>query len=72
MSARASLTGRFSTVVLGVALVLAGIVAGFLGSSVLTFLLGWIGFAMMINASLIVRIGIGLVLGQFLMIPFLL
>lgn len=72
MSTRASLTGRFSAVVLGVALVLAGIVAGFLGSSVLTFFLGWIGFAMVINASLIVRIGIGLVLGQFLMIPFLL
>ena len=72
MSARASLTGRFSAVVLGVALVLAGIVAGLLGSSVLTFFLGWIGFAMMLNASLIVRIGIGLVLGQFLMIPFLL
>ena len=72
MSTRASLTGRFSAVVLGVALVLAGIVAGFLGSSVLTFFLGWIGFAMMLNASLIVRIGIGLVLGQFLMIPFLL
>ena len=72
MGTRASLTGRFSAVVLGIALVLAGIVAGFLGSSVLTFFLGWIGFAMMINASLIVRIGIGLVLGQFLMIPFLL
>ncbi len=56
----------------GVGLVLAGIVAGFLGSSVLTFFLGWIGFAMMLNASLIIRIGIGLVLGQFLMIPFLL
>ena len=38
---------------------------------VLTFFLGWIGFAIMINASLIVRIGIGLILGQFLMIPFL-
>ena len=72
MSTRASLTGRFSAVVLGVALVLAGIVAGLLGSSVLTFFLGWIGFAMMLNASPIVRIGIGLVLGQFLMIPFLL
>ena len=48
-----------------------GIVAGFLGSWVLTFLLGWIGFATMLNASLIVRIGIGLILGQFLMIPFL-
>lgn len=56
----------------GVVLVLAGIVAGFLGSAVLTFFLGWIGFAMMLNASLIVRIGVGLVLGQFLMIPFLL
>ncbi len=72
MITRASLTGRFSAVVLGVALVLAGIVAGLLGSSVLAFFLGWIGFAMMLNASLIVRIGIGLVLGQFLMIPFLL
>ena len=72
MITRASLTGRFSAVVLGVALVLAGIVAGLFGSSVLTFFLGWIGFAMMIHASLIVRIGIGLVLGQFLMIPFLL
>ena len=72
MSTRASLAGRFSAVVLGVALVLAGIVAGLLGSSVLTFFLGWVGFAMVINASLIVRIGIGLVLGQFLMIPFLL
>ena len=56
----------------GVGLVLAGIVAGFLGSAVLTFFLGWLGFAMMLNASLMVRIGIGLVLGQFLMIPFLL
>lgn len=56
----------------GVGLVLAGIVAGFLGGAVLTFFLGWIGFAMMLNGSLIVRIGIGLVLGQFLMIPFLL
>ena len=56
----------------GVALVLAGVVAGFVGSPVLTFFLGWIGFAMILNASLIVRIGIGLVLGQFLMIPFLL
>ena len=56
----------------GVGLVLAGIVAGFLGSPVLTFFLGWVGFVMMLNASLIVRIGIGLVLGQFLMIPFLL
>ena len=55
----------------GVGLVLAGIVAGFLGSWVLTFLLGWIGFAMMLNASLMVRIGIGLILGQFLMMPFL-
>ena len=72
MSTRASLTGQFSAVVLGIAFVLAGIVAGFLGSSVMTFFLGWIGFAVMINASLIVRIGIGLVLGQFLMIPFLL
>ena len=72
MSTRASLTGRFSAVVLGIAFVLAGIVAGFLGSPVVTFFLGWIGFAMMLNASLIVRIGIGLVLGQFLMIPFLL
>ena len=72
MSTRASLAGRFSAVVLGVALVLAGIVAGLLGSPVLTFFLGWVGFAMVINASLIVRIGIGLVLGQFLMIPFLL
>ncbi len=72
MSTRASLAGRFSAVVLGVALVLAGIVAGLLGSSVPTFFLGWVGFAMVINASLIVRIGIGLVLGQFLMIPFLL
>ena len=52
--------------------VLAGIAAGFLGSAVLTFFLGWIGFAMMLNGSLIVRIGIGLVLGQFLMLPFLL
>ena len=72
MSTRASLAGRFSAVVLGVALVLAGIVAGLLGSPVLTFFLGWVGFAMVINASLIVRIGFGLVLGQFLMIPFLL
>ena len=72
MSTRASLAGRFSAVVFGVALVLAGIVAGLLGSPVLTFFLGWVGFAMVINASLIVRIGIGLVLGQFLMIPFLL
>ena len=56
----------------GVGLVLAGIVAGFLGSPVLTFVLGWIGFAMMLDASPIIRIGIGLVLGQFLMIPFLL
>ncbi len=56
----------------GVGLVLAGIVAGLLGSSVLTFLLGWIGFAMILDASPIIRIGIGLVLGQFLMIPFLL
>lgn len=72
MSTRASLTSRFSAVVLGIALVLAGIVAGFLDSPVLTFFLGWLGFAMVINASLIVRIGIGLVLGQFLMIPFLL
>ena len=55
----------------GVGLVLAGIGAGVLGSSLLTFLLGWIGFAMMINASLIIRLGIGLILGQFLMIPFL-
>lgn len=55
----------------GVGLVLAGIGAGFLGSWILTFLLGWIGFAMMINASLVIRIGIGLILGQFLMIPFL-
>ena len=52
--------------------VLAGIVAGFLGSPVLTFFLGWIGFAMMLNGSLIIRIGLGFVLGQFLMIPFLL
>ena len=56
----------------GVGLVLAGIVAGFLGSPVLTFFLGWIGFAMVLDASLIVRMGIGLVLGQFLMLPFLL
>ena len=56
----------------GVGLVLAGIVAGFLGSPVLTFFLGWMGFAMILNASLIIRIGIGLVLGQFLMLPFLL
>ena len=56
----------------GVGLVLAGIAAGFLGSSILTFFLGWIGSAMMLNGSLIVWIGIGLVLGQFLMIPFLL
>ena len=56
----------------GVGLVLAATVAGFLGSSVLTFFLGWIGFAMMLDASPIIRIGIGLVLGQFLMIPFLL
>ncbi len=56
----------------GVVLVLAGIVAGFLGSAVLTFFLGWIGFATMLNGSPILRIGIGLVLGQFLMIPFLL
>ena len=55
----------------GVGFVLAGIGAGFLGSSLLTFLLGWVGFAMMINASLIIRLGIGLILGQFLMIPFL-
>ena len=61
-----------SSVLVGVALVLAGTVAGFLGSPVLTFFLGWVGFVMMLNASLIVRIGIGLVLGQFLMIPFLL
>ncbi|MDE2904968.1 MAG: hypothetical protein OXQ28_02680 [Acidobacteriota bacterium] len=57
---------------LGGGLVLAGIVAGFLGSTVPTFFLGWIGFAMVLNASPIVRMGIGLVLGQFLMIPFLL
>ena len=57
---------------IGVVLVLAGIVAGVLGSAVLTFFLGWIGFAMMLNGALITRIGIGLVLGQFLMIPFLL
>ena len=63
---------ELSSVLVGVGLVLAGIVAGFLGSPVMTFFLGWIGFAMMLNASLIVRIGIGLVLGQFLMIPFLL
>ncbi len=56
----------------GVGLVLAGIVAGLLGSSVLTFLLGWIGFVLILDASPIIRIGIGLVLGQFLMIPFLL
>ena len=45
----------------GVGLVLAGIVAGILGSPVLTFFLGWIGFAMMLSGSLIIRIGIGLV-----------
>ncbi len=56
----------------GVGLVLAGIVGGFLGSPVLTCFLGWIGFAMILDASLIVRVGIGLALGQFLMIPFLL
>ena len=56
----------------GVGLVLAGVAAGFLGSPVLTFFLGWIGFAMILDASPIVRIGIGLVLGQCLMIPFLL
>ena len=56
----------------GVGLVLAGIVAGLLGSPVLTFLLGWIGFVLILDASPIIRIGIGLVLGQFLMIPFLL
>ena len=55
----------------GVGLVLAGIVAGFLGSWLLTFFLGWTGFAMMLNASLIIRIGIGMILGQFLMLPFL-
>ena len=54
-----------------VGLVLAGVVAGVLGSSVLTFFLGWLGFAVMLNASLIIRIGIGFVLGQCLMIPFL-
>ena len=62
-----SRTRRF----VGVGLVLAGIVAGFLGSWVLTFFLGWIGFAMMLNASLIIRIGIGMILGQFVMLPFL-
>lgn len=56
----------------GVGLILAGIVAGLLDSPVLTFFLGWIGFATMLDGSPIVRIGIGLVLGQFLMIPFLL
>ena len=56
----------------GVVLVLSGIVVGFLGSAVPTFFLGWIGFATMLDGSLITRIGIGLVLGQFLMIPFLL
>ena len=55
----------------GVGFVLAGIVAGFFGSPALTFFLGWIGFAMMLNLSLIIRIGIGLILGQFLMLPFL-
>lgn len=57
--------------VLGGGLVLAGVAAGFSGSPVLTFFLGWTGFATLLKGSLLVRIGIGLILGQLLLLPFL-
>ena len=55
---------------LGAGCVLAGVVVGFVGSPPLTLLLGWIGFAVLLKGSLLIRIGLGLILGQLLMLPF--
>jgi len=45
---------------------------GIVGTWILTFFLGWIGFTMILIGSRIVRIGMGFILDQFLILPFVL
>ena len=59
---------------IGLGLVLVGVAMGLIGGGsdavFLVGLFGWIGFAMMLPGSLLIRAGGGFVLGMFLMAPF--